>query len=204
MSPPSVSGLSMPCRPECGKSGQVEPVLQPHRLTLVEQTGAHHPFFPRECTTGFRATLLLAQSAVTPFPWPDLAIIVALVVLNGVFAMSELAIVSAKTSFARGAGRGGIDQRPHCPHAGRPIRANSFPTVQIGITLIGIIAGAYSGASLGKPVGEAAGMARPAAAICRRNGFCCGDCLHHLSQPDRGRAVCPSSWRCARRCRCRW
>ena len=35
---------------------------------------------------------------MTPFPWTDLLIIAALIVLNGVFAMSELAIVSAKTS----------------------------------------------------------------------------------------------------------
>jgi len=34
----------------------------------------------------------------TPFPWVDAAIILALVVLNGVFAMSELAIVSARTA----------------------------------------------------------------------------------------------------------
>ena len=34
--------------------------------------------------------------APTPFPWVDLIIILALVALNGVFAMSELAIVSAR------------------------------------------------------------------------------------------------------------
>ena len=33
---------------------------------------------------------------VTPFPWTDLAIIVVLVVINGVFAMSEIAIVTAR------------------------------------------------------------------------------------------------------------
>jgi len=38
---------------------------------------------------------------VTPFPWPDLFIIACLIVLNGVFAMSELAIVSAKTARLR-------------------------------------------------------------------------------------------------------
>ena len=34
---------------------------------------------------------------MTPFPWTDLVIIAGLIVLNGVFAMSELAIVSART-----------------------------------------------------------------------------------------------------------
>ncbi|MFX8805496.1 CNNM domain-containing protein, partial [Acinetobacter baumannii] len=33
---------------------------------------------------------------VTPFPWPDTLVIVGLVVLNGLFSMSELAIVSAR------------------------------------------------------------------------------------------------------------
>ena len=35
---------------------------------------------------------------VPPFPWIDVAIILALVALNGVFSMSELAIVSARTA----------------------------------------------------------------------------------------------------------
>ena len=33
-----------------------------------------------------------------PFPWFDAATILALIALNGVFAMSELAIVSARTA----------------------------------------------------------------------------------------------------------
>ena len=33
---------------------------------------------------------------MTPFPWSDVAIILILILLNGVFAMSELAIVSAR------------------------------------------------------------------------------------------------------------
>ncbi len=91
---------------------------------------------------------------LTPFPWGDVAIILGLIALNGVFAMSELAIVSARrarlesitrTSQLRGA-RAAIDL------ASNPGRFLS--TVQIGITLIGIIAGAYSGASLGGPVAE--------------------------------------------------
>ncbi len=91
---------------------------------------------------------------LTPFPWGDVAIILALIALNGVFAMSELAIVSArrarlesitKKSQLRGA-------KTALELAANPGRFLS--TVQIGITLIGIIAGAYSGASLGGPVAE--------------------------------------------------
>ena len=90
---------------------------------------------------------------MTPFPWTDLAIILALVVINGVFAMSELAIVSAKTSSLEAkAEAGSTSARTAIALAADP--GKFLSTVQIGITLIGIIAGAYSGASLGGPVGE--------------------------------------------------
>lgn len=90
---------------------------------------------------------------MTPFPWTDFAIIVALVVLNGVFAMSELAIVSAKSStLEMRAEAGSVSARVALSLAAEP--GKFLSTVQIGITLIGIIAGAYSGASLGGPVGE--------------------------------------------------
>ena len=90
---------------------------------------------------------------MTPFPWIDLATILALVVLNGVFAMSELAIVSAKTSALEARAEGGsTSARVALGLAADP--GKFLSTVQIGITLIGIIAGAYSGASLGGPVGE--------------------------------------------------
>jgi len=90
---------------------------------------------------------------LTPFPWLDLAIIVALVALNGVFAMSELAIVSARKARMEAMARAGRrGARAALDLAADP--GKFLSTVQIGITLIGILAGAYSGASLGGPVGE--------------------------------------------------
>jgi putative hemolysin len=90
---------------------------------------------------------------VTPFPWTDLLIIAGLIVLNGLFAMSELAIVSARTSRLRAAAeKGSRAAQTVLDLAADP--GKFLSTVQIGITLIGIIAGAYSGASLGGPVGE--------------------------------------------------
>jgi putative hemolysin len=90
---------------------------------------------------------------VTPFPWTDLLIIAGLIVLNGVFAMSELAIVSARTGRLRSAAnRGSASAQTAIELAADP--GKFLSTVQIGITLIGIINGAYSGASLGGPVGE--------------------------------------------------
>jgi len=86
-----------------------------------------------------------------PFPWTDVFIILALVALNGVFSMSELAIVSARKArmetLARAGSRGA---RTAIELAADP--GKFLSTVQIGITLIGVISGAYSGASLGGPV----------------------------------------------------
>lgn len=90
---------------------------------------------------------------MTPFPWSDVAIIAVLVLLNGVFAMSELAIVSARGPRLQAAekrgSRGAAIARQLAADPGR-----FLSTVQVGITLIGILAGAYSGASLGQPVAD--------------------------------------------------
>ena len=37
-----------------------------------------------------------STAVLAPFPWGDVAIIIALIALNGIFAMSEMAIVSAR------------------------------------------------------------------------------------------------------------
>ena len=90
---------------------------------------------------------------MSPFPWIDFAILAALILLNGVFAMSELAIVSARTARLRmAAERGSGGARTALQLAADP--GKFLSTVQIGITLVGIIAGAYSGATLGGPVAE--------------------------------------------------
>jgi putative hemolysin len=86
-----------------------------------------------------------------PFPWFDVVIILLLVALNGVFAMSELAIVSARKARLEAMARSGRTGARHAiALAADP--GKFLSSVQIGITLIGIVAGAYSGASLGTPV----------------------------------------------------
>lgn len=90
------------------------------------------------------------MAPLPPFPWIDVLIILALVALNGVFAMSELAIVSSRRARLEAMARAGRKG------ARAAIALSSDPgkflsTVQIGITLIGILAGAYSGSSLGMP-----------------------------------------------------
>src|SRR3546814_139324 len=93
------------------------------------------------------------MESMTAFPWIDVATILALVALNGLFAMSELAIVSARKPRLQAlekAGRRGA--RTALDLASDP--GKFLSTVQIGITLIGILAGAYSGSSLGQPVAD--------------------------------------------------
>lgn len=90
---------------------------------------------------------------LTPFPWFDVLVIALLIALNGVFAMSELAIVSAREARLKGMVKAG----KHGAQRALDLAADPgkfLSTVQIGITLIGIIAGAYSGASLGGPVAD--------------------------------------------------
>ena len=90
---------------------------------------------------------------MTPYPWPDALIILGLVVLNALFSMTELAIVSARPARLKVAAEGGsAGAKLALELAADPGKLLS--TAQIGITLIGIIAGAYSGASLGGPTGE--------------------------------------------------
>ncbi|WP_206452962.1 hemolysin family protein [Aurantimonas marina] len=80
-------------------------------------------------------------------------IILLLIVLNGFFAMSEIAIVSARKSRLeqmRKEGRRG---------AASAIRLIEDPTgflstVQIGITLVGIVAGAYGGSVFAVPLAD--------------------------------------------------
>ena len=90
---------------------------------------------------------------MSPFPWHYLAALACLILLNGVFAMSELAIVSARTARLRMlAEQGSVSAKVALRLASEP--GKFLSTVQIGITLIGIVAGAVSGATLGAPVGE--------------------------------------------------
>jgi len=93
---------------------------------------------------------------VTPFPWIDVLVIAGLVLLNGLFAMSELAIVSARPARLRmAADRGHRGSRLALALAEDPGKLLS--TVQIGITLVALATGAFSESSLGAPVAERIG-----------------------------------------------
>ncbi|MCV9907603.1 hemolysin family protein [Brucella sp. HL-2] len=78
----------------------------------------------------------------------EIITVVLLTVLNGVLAMSELAVVSSRPARLRVlADKGSRGARMAITLAEDPGRFLS--TVQIGITLVGILSGAFSGATLG-------------------------------------------------------
>src|SRR5262245_14074693 len=97
----------------------------------------------------------------------ELAVVFVLMLINGVLAMSELAVVSARPVRLKAMiDRGVNGSRRALALASDPGRFLS--TVQIGITLVGIVAGAFSGATLGTRLadgledhGVPAGIAQP-------------------------------------------
>ena len=87
------------------------------------------------------------------FPWYDVVVLFLLIGLNGLFAMAELAIVSSRKPRLKAmAKKGRSGAQTALDLAADPGRFLS--TVQIGITGIAVLAGAFSGASLGGPVAE--------------------------------------------------
>jgi putative hemolysin len=83
----------------------------------------------------------------------EILIIIALVLLNGVFAMSELSLVSSrKFKLEAASKKGNLGAKKALELSENPTRFLS--TVQIGITLIGILLGVYSGENLTNDVEE--------------------------------------------------
>jgi putative hemolysin len=81
----------------------------------------------------------------------EIAVILMLMVANGVFAMSEMAIVSSKKIRLQGMVDAGNARARIALHlANSPDRF--LATIQIGITLIGILAGAFGGATIAETI----------------------------------------------------
>lgn len=108
-------------------------------------------------TTGGPPTRYLAvhwtsPSTTAPFPavhpiLSEALVILALLLLNGVFAASEIAVVTSRRArLEQRAAGGSTGARRALALLDEPTRFLS--TVQIGITLIGVLAGAYGGATI--------------------------------------------------------
>jgi putative hemolysin len=77
----------------------------------------------------------------------ELAVILLLLLVNGIFSMSEMALVSArKTRLEHRAENGDAGARAALDLAANP--TNFLSTVQVGITLVGVLAGAFGGAGI--------------------------------------------------------
>ncbi|MFO1037167.1 MAG: hemolysin family protein [Geminicoccaceae bacterium] len=91
----------------------------------------------------------------------EIVAVLGLVLVNGFLALSELALVSSRRSRLEQLAASGTRGAPSALRLIEdPTRVLS--TVQVGITLVGILAGAYSGATLGEDLAQvliAAGMA---------------------------------------------
>jgi putative hemolysin len=81
----------------------------------------------------------------------ELLIIIVLIILNGIFSMSEIALVSSRKSKLEVQAKNGDYKAQQVLNlAASPNRFLS--TVQIGITLIGILTGVFSGANITKNI----------------------------------------------------
>lgn len=95
----------------------------------------------------------------------EILLVLVLTLVNGVLAMSELAIVSSRTArlqvMADRGSRGAVMAMRLAADPGR-----FLSSVQIGITLVGVLSGAFSGATLGVRLADAlaaGGMGAPLA-----------------------------------------
>lgn len=83
----------------------------------------------------------------------EIVLVLLLVVANGVFAMAEIAVVSSRKSRLRMLAEAG-DARAEAALALTTDPNRFLSTVQVGITLVGVFAGAYGGATLAEPLAE--------------------------------------------------
>lgn len=90
---------------------------------------------------------------LSPIPWIDVLIIFALILLNGVLAMSELAIVSSREARLKAMAKSG-SRGAQCALDLASDPGRFLSTVQSGITVIQVFAGAFSGAALGEPIAQ--------------------------------------------------
>lgn len=84
----------------------------------------------------------------------EVLILLVLILLNGLFAMAEIAVVSSnEVRLEQRAAAGSRAYRRALELSRDPSRFLS--TVQIGITMVGVLAGAYGGATIARPLADA-------------------------------------------------
>jgi len=91
----------------------------------------------------------------------QLLIVLALIVLNAFFALSEMAVMTSRKSRLREMAVHSVGARKALKLAEQP--DNLLSTVQIGITLIGVLTGLVGGEAIGQTIGQWLGGVWPGA-----------------------------------------
>ena len=139
------------CGNSSGRDGRSVPV--PGRNDLVAG---------RLSRLGLTRPCLASLPPLDPFPWWDVILILLLVVLNGLFAMSELAVVSSRRPRLKAMARAGRRGAQTALDLARRSRALPVDGAERHHPDRGNLRGAFSGASLGGPTGAAdRGARRP-------------------------------------------
>ena len=108
------------------------PALSPHGLVM------------RDCYTGLPGTARCAMLT-------EILVVLLLILLNGFFALSEMSVVTARKSRLKQMAETSTRAQNALRLAESPERFLS--TVQVGITLIGVLTGVYGGATIGARIG---------------------------------------------------
>jgi putative hemolysin len=83
----------------------------------------------------------------------EIVIILLLLTANGLFAMTEISVVAArKARLRRLADTGDLKAKAALELAESPNRF--LATVQVGITLVGVLAGAFGGATIAEQIAQ--------------------------------------------------
>ena len=81
----------------------------------------------------------------------EVAVVVVLIIVNGIFAMSEVALISARrVRLQHLAERGNTSARKALLLLQDP--NNFLSTVQVGVTLVGVLSGAFGGATIAEKI----------------------------------------------------
>jgi Cyclin M transmembrane N-terminal domain len=115
----------------------------------LQEPFARNPQGARAARRGTKALAAIGTHVyILAMVYLEMAIIIVLILVNGLLALAELAIVSSRRSRLQAlVDRDVVGARRALALANDPGRFLS--TVQIGITLVGVLSGAFSGATLG-------------------------------------------------------
>jgi len=118
------------------------------RFGAILWTTTRHPRYAGPAALAAPAPPTSPPQAGTPVL--ELLIVLALILLNGFFAMSEMSVMTSRKSRLKQQAQNSSRARRALALAEKP--ENFLSTVQIGITLIGVLTGLFGGEALGRSI----------------------------------------------------